>query len=65
MSVPNSASPDTTVIPASIKAQLSLRLVPDQVLGDIQISLDNHLQSAFADLRSGHKLTVRTSIIHP
>lgn len=52
---------DSTVIPASVKAHVSLRIVPDQSLDEIAKSLRDHLHSAFKQLRSPNELNVGPS----
>ncbi|KZT19994.1 glutathione degradosome [Neolentinus lepideus HHB14362 ss-1] len=47
-----------TVIPAKVKAQASVRIVPDQDLETIAGSLCQHLQSAFSSLKSPNELKV-------
>ena len=50
---------DATVIPGTVAAQLSLRLVPDQDLDTIVRSLRDYLQRSFEGLQSPNKLVVR------
>ncbi|TFK52694.1 Zn-dependent exopeptidase [Heliocybe sulcata] len=47
-----------TVIPGMVKAQVSIRVVPDQDLETIARSLCQHLQSAFLVLKSPNELKV-------
>lgn len=49
---------DATVIPSTVKAQVSLRIVPDQDLGTILKSLCDHLKMSFAQLQSPNQLKV-------
>ena len=49
---------DATVIPATVKAQVSVRIVPDQDLGTIANSLCDYLKSSFARFNSPNKLQV-------
>jgi len=49
---------DATVIPASVKAQISLRIVPDQNMETIVKSLREHLQKSFDQLQTPNELTV-------
>lgn len=49
---------DATVIPGTVTAQLSLRLVPDQDLDTIVKSLRDYLQKSFNSLQSPNKLVV-------
>ncbi|KAI5122438.1 hypothetical protein M0805_008751 [Coniferiporia weirii] len=49
---------NATVIPASVKAKVSLRIVPDQGLETIVRSLKEHLQSSFEAIKSPNKLHV-------
>ena len=52
---------DATVIPAQVKAKVSLRIVPDQDLETIIRSLKDHLIQSFSKLQSQNKLDVRFS----
>ncbi|KAF8208681.1 hypothetical protein K438DRAFT_1961258 [Mycena galopus ATCC 62051] len=54
----SSLSYHPTVIPGTIKSQVSLRIVPDQDLDSIAKSLCKHLQTSFEDLKSPNKLKV-------
>lgn len=47
---------NSTVIPSLVKAQVSLRIVPDQDLDTIVQALCSHLESSFCDLKSPNKL---------
>ncbi|EPQ54686.1 glutathione degradosome [Gloeophyllum trabeum ATCC 11539] len=47
-----------TVIPAQVKAQVSIRIVPDQDLDTIAGSLCRHLQTSFLRLNSPNELKV-------
>ncbi|KDR82660.1 hypothetical protein GALMADRAFT_58317 [Galerina marginata CBS 339.88] len=49
---------NATVIPGTVTAQLSLRLVPDQNLDTIVKSLREYLQKSFDDLQSPNKLVI-------
>ncbi|KAF8644410.1 hypothetical protein AX16_008471 [Volvariella volvacea WC 439] len=49
---------NSTVIPGTVKAQISLRIVPDQDLDTIVKSLQGHLEQSFAGLESSNKLHV-------
>ncbi|KAJ7134317.1 hypothetical protein C8R44DRAFT_662695 [Mycena epipterygia] len=57
-SIDISGPKNATVIPGTIKSQVSLRIVPDQDLDTIAKSLCLHLESSFKDLKSPHKLNV-------
>ncbi len=50
---------DATVIPGTVKSQVSIRIVPDQDLETISHSLRDHLTSSFSALDSPNKLQVR------
>jgi len=47
-----------TVIPASVAAQVSLRIVPDQVLDDVCVELVQHLRASFDALNSTNTIKV-------
>jgi di- and tripeptidase len=47
------------VIPGSVRARLSLRIVPDQDLEDIATSLIHHLETAFEAMTSPNRLDIR------
>ena len=49
---------DATVIPGSVKAQISLRIVPDQDLQTIIGSLTDFLTNTYAEFRSPNRLQV-------
>ena len=49
---------DATVIPGTVKAQISLRIVPDQDLDTIVNSLREHLRTAFDSLQTPNNLVV-------
>ncbi|KAL4080831.1 hypothetical protein J3A83DRAFT_4153384 [Scleroderma citrinum] len=49
----------STVIPGTVAAEISLRIVPDQDLKTISQSLVSHLQNSFHALRSPNSLFVR------
>lgn len=52
---------DATVIPSSVQAKISLRIVPDQDLAIIVKSLKERLQSFFDGMNSPNKLSVSRS----
>ncbi|KIJ54859.1 hypothetical protein M422DRAFT_64082 [Sphaerobolus stellatus SS14] len=58
-SVESSGPGNATVIPASVKAKVSLRIVPDQDLEEVGKALVNHVEESFAKLGSTNKLSVR------
>jgi di- and tripeptidase len=47
-----------TVIPASVTAQVSLRIVPDQVLESVCETLVQHLRASFDALNSSNTIKV-------
>ncbi|KAJ3514190.1 hypothetical protein NLJ89_g2516 [Agrocybe chaxingu] len=49
---------NATVIPGTVKAQISLRIVPDQDLDTIVRSLREYLHKSFEQFRSPNRLTV-------
>ncbi|KAI9511084.1 Zn-dependent exopeptidase [Russula earlei] len=51
-----------TVIPASVTAQVSLRIVPDQELDDICAALMQHLRATFDALNSSN--TIKVTVDH-
>lgn len=57
-SIEISGPKNATVIPGTIKSQVSLRIVPDQDLDSIANSLCLHLENSFKDLKSPNKLDV-------
>ncbi|KAJ7465280.1 hypothetical protein FB451DRAFT_1263169 [Mycena latifolia] len=57
-SIEISGPKNATVIPGTIKSQVSLRIVPDQDLDTIAKSLCLHLENSFKDLKSPNKLNV-------
>ncbi|KAF7365438.1 Beta-Ala-His dipeptidase [Mycena venus] len=57
-SIEISGPKNPTVIPGTIKSQVSLRIVPDQDLDSIAKSLCTHLRSSFENLQSPNKLNV-------
>ncbi|KAJ7750951.1 hypothetical protein DFH07DRAFT_961172 [Mycena maculata] len=57
-SIEISGPKNATVIPGSIKSQVSLRIVPDQDLDSIAKSLCLHLETSFKHLKSPNKLKV-------
>jgi len=50
---------DPTVIPATVKAQISMRIVPDQDLDSIIDALKVYLRTQFDALRTSNELQVR------
>lgn len=52
---------DSTVIPATVKARVSLRIVPEQDLDTIAANLQDHLNAEFNRLQSPNSLSVRRS----
>jgi len=57
-SVHGSGPHNPTVIPASVTAQVSLRIVPDQVLDDVCVELVQHLRASFDALNSTNTIKV-------
>lgn len=53
---------DATVIPGTVKAQISLRIVPDQDLDTIVNSLREHLRISFDGLHSPNNLVVSLKV---
>lgn len=51
-------SSDTTVIPARVRAKVSIRIVPEQDLDTIAKSLVEHVQDSFKELDSPNTLRV-------
>lgn len=51
---------DRTVIPSSVKTQLSVRIVPDQDLAQIAVGLEQYIREIFANLKSPNTLNVST-----
>lgn len=49
---------DRTVIPSGVKAQVSIRIVPDQELSQIASSLEEHVRTSFKRLQSPNTLNV-------
>lgn len=49
---------DPTVIPAEVKAQVSLRIVPDQDLEVVARALCRYLEDSFGEIESSNKLSV-------
>ena len=47
------------MIPSTVRAQISVRIVPDQKMEEIVQSLQSHLENAFATLQSPNKLQVK------
>lgn len=54
---------DSTVIPSSITARVSIRIVPDQDLDTIARDLQEHLKQTFAALHSPNALEVRATTL--
>jgi di- and tripeptidase len=54
-----------TVIPASVTAQVSLRIVPDQVLDDVCVELVQHLRASFDALNSTNTIKVCKKKLRP
>lgn len=57
-SVRGSGPHNPTVIPASVTAQVSLRIVPDQVLDAVCAALVRHLRASFDALNSANTIKV-------
>ncbi|KAI0263416.1 hypothetical protein BC834DRAFT_887180 [Gloeopeniophorella convolvens] len=57
-SVRGSGPHNPTVIPASVAAQVSLRIVPDQALDTVCAALVQHLRASFDGLRSANSIKV-------
>jgi di- and tripeptidase len=49
---------DPTVIPGSVTAQVSLRIVPDQMLDAVCLTLVQHIRTSFDALRSTNLIKV-------
>ncbi|KAM5533124.1 hypothetical protein V8D89_013172 [Ganoderma adspersum] len=49
---------NSTVIPSSVRAHVSLRVVPDQALEEIASSIKEHLEAKFKHMRSPNRLKV-------
>ena len=49
---------NSTVIPSKVEATVSLRLVPDQGIEDIEASLRQHVQDEFARMRSRNRVSI-------
>lgn len=49
---------DSTVIPGSVRARISIRIVPDQDLEVVTASLKTHIDSAFGKMKSPNRLVV-------
>lgn len=60
--VKRSTHVDSTVIPGTVTAQVSLRIVPDQDLESISQSLVSHLQDSFRAFQSPNNLSVGVSV---
>ncbi|CAL1713399.1 unnamed protein product [Somion occarium] len=52
---------NSTVIPSTVQARLSLRIVPDQDVEEICASLQDHLKSKFGDMQSRNTLEINIS----
>jgi len=61
-SVRGSGPHNPTVIPASVAAQVSLRIVPDQVLDDVCVELVQQLRASFDALNSTN--TIKVNVDH-
>ncbi|KAH9966153.1 Zn-dependent exopeptidase [Russula compacta] len=61
-SVRGSGPHNSTVIPASVMAQVSLRIVPDQVLDSVCAALVQHLRASFDALSSAN--TIKVTVDH-
>jgi hypothetical protein len=61
-SVRGSGPHNPTVIPASITAQVSLRIVPDQVLDAVCAALVTHLRASFDALDSSNTIKVKSCL---
>jgi di- and tripeptidase len=57
-SVRGSGPHNPTVIPGLVTAQVSLRIVPDQVLDDVCVELVRHLRASFDSLNSTNTIKV-------
>ncbi|ANB15209.1 glutamine amidotransferase subunit DUG2 [Sugiyamaella lignohabitans] len=58
----NASGPgNTTVIPASVSASISFRIVPDQDIEQIKKSVQDYLEGSFLKFRSSNKLSVNFS----
>lgn len=57
------ATLDPTVIPASVKAQISMRIVPDQDLNTVTEALKVYLQTQFDGLGTTNELQVRRNLV--
>lgn len=52
---------DSTVIPSTVTASVSIRIVPDQDLDTIAKALEDHLRTTFANMRSPNTIDVELS----
>lgn len=59
--VTTSVATNSTVIPATVTASVSIRIVPDQDLETIAKSLREYLQTTFANMRSPNTLEITTN----
>ncbi|PWN53660.1 WD40 repeat-like protein [Violaceomyces palustris] len=50
---------NSTVIPSKVQAAVSIRIVPDQVLENVERDLTRHVESKFLSLRSRNKVEVK------
>ncbi|KAH9980925.1 Zn-dependent exopeptidase [Lactifluus volemus] len=57
-SVRGSGPHNPTIIPASVTAQVSLRIVPDQILDAVCVALVQHIRTSFDTLRSTNLIKV-------
>jgi acetylornithine deacetylase/succinyl-diaminopimelate desuccinylase-like protein len=55
---PLTRSADSTVIPGSVRARVSIRIVPDQEVDAIAATLQAHLESTFRMMGSPNRLVV-------
>ena len=53
---------DATVIPSTVTARISIRIVPDQSLEAISKSLQDYLRSEFAHIESSNSIDVRPRV---
>ena len=53
---------DATVIPSTVTARVSIRIVPDQDLDTISKALQEHLKSQFATIQSSNQIEVNLAI---
>lgn len=55
---------DASVIPGTVAAQVSVRIVPDQDVDHIVKSLCTHLKSSFESLQSPNQLKVIVTVFN-